>query len=85
MENKFNELEQFLTTVVNNYPPLPRATDVEERLDNILAYRSMVSDYNAKARHKIKELFEDNKLHAHKKQIHNIALRCLRSYHAKVR
>ncbi len=81
MEQKFVELEQFLKTIVSQYPPLPKPTDVEDRIDNIVAYKAMVSDYNRKAQYKIQELFAGQKIDLHKKHIHKIALRCLHNYH----
>jgi hypothetical protein len=80
MKQKFVELEQFLSSVVSQYPPLPRATDVEDQIDNIVAYKAMVTDYNRKAKYKIQELFAGHKIEPHKKHIHKIALRCLHSY-----
>lgn len=81
MEQKFIELEQFLTSIVSQYPPLPRAKDLEDRIDNIIAYKEMISDYNHKARYKIQELFAGHKVIPHKKKINKIAMRCLHNYH----
>lgn len=80
MEQKFVELEQFLNTIVSQYPPLPKAQDVEDRLDNIVAYKAIVTDYNRKAQYKIQELFAGHKIDPHKKHIHKIATRCLHNY-----
>ena len=83
MKQKFTELEQFLTHIVAQYPPLPKAADVEDRIDNVVAYKAMISDYNRKAQYKIQELFAGHKIDPHKKQIQKIAVRCLHNYNRR--
>lgn len=81
MEKQLNELTEFLKATVNNYPPLPKATNIEERIDKAVAYREILSDYNLKATYKIKELFASANINTCKNQIQQIAAECLHSYH----
>lgn len=81
MEDKLSELEQFLNTIVNNYPPLPKATNIEERLDKAAAYGALLTDYKEKASSKIRELFADERLNDYNGDIHTVANKCLRNYH----
>ena len=81
MEKELKELKEFLSSVVKQYPPLPKAVDIESKIDNAIATRKLVSDYERKARYKIRELFGHDYVTTYKNDIHRIATECLRQYH----
>lgn len=83
MEKELTELKDFLSSVIEKYPPLPRAADIETRIENAIATRRLIKDYEHKARYKIRELFGESHITLYKNDIHRIATECLRQYRSK--
>ena len=81
MDNKLIELELFLNSVINNYPPLSKATNIEDRLDRAVAYRELLADYKTKAHLKVSELFNNRQLDELRGDIQRLANDCLRNYY----